>query len=255
VGAHNFGGRVALVTGAASGIGAQIARDLARAGAHVIATDRRADRITEAMAAWENEETEGHTAWELDVTDREAFARIVTAVRETAGRLDLLVNNAGVVRAPRPLAEWSDADWEHVMGVNAKGVFNGLATTIPVMIEQRSGVILNIGSVTAVKNVSGLSVYGASKAAVTALTRTAALEAGPHGVRVNELQPGPTLTPLVTGRKGAPTHAEKDFASTVPMGRVSTPEEQSRAALFLLSDGASYVNGASLLVDGGLAWT
>lgn len=255
MGAHNFSGRVALVTGAASGIGAQIARDLARAGAHVIATDRRADRIAAAMATWEDEGTGGHTARELDVSDREAFTRTVAEVLETAGRLDLLVNNAGVVRSPRPLAEWSDVDWEHVMGVNAKGVFNGLATALPVMIEQRSGVILNIGSVTAVKNVAGLSVYGASKAAVTALTRTAALEAGPHGVRVNELQPGPTLTPLVTGRKEAPTHAERDYARTVPMGRVSTPEEQSRAALFLLSDAASYVNGASLLVDGGLAWT
>lgn len=252
--AHAFEGRVALVTGAASGIGARIARDLARAGAHVVATDRRGDRLTAAITAWEGPEATRVTAQPLDVTDREAFATVAQQVRSDVGRLDVLVSCAGVVRPPRPLAEWSEVDWEQVMGVNAKGVFNGLVATLPAMIAQRSGVILNVGSVSAVKIVPGLGVYGASKAVVTSLTRTAALEAGPHGVRVNELQPGPTLTPLVTGRDDAPTHAEDGFARSVPLGRVSTPDEQSRAALFLLSDAASYVNGASLLVDGGLAW-
>jgi 3alpha(or 20beta)-hydroxysteroid dehydrogenase len=250
-----FDGRVALLTGAASGLGAQIARDLARAGAHVVATDRRADRLEAAVASWEEERAAPVTVLDLDVLDRVAFAAVVAEVRHSTGRLDLLVNNAGVVRPPRSLAEWSDADWEHVMGVNAKGVFNGLAAALPVMTAQRSGVVLNIGSVAAVKSITGLSVYAASKACVTALTRTAALEAGPHGVRVNELQPGPTLTPMVLGRENGRTHAEEEYARAVPLGRVSTPEEQSRAALFLLSEAASYVNGASLLVDGGMAWT
>ena len=250
---NDFQDRVALVTGAGSGIGAQIARDLALRGARVIATDRNRDRVEDAVAHWGQGGTAA-SARALDVTDRAGFEALVADLRRTFGRLDILVNSAGVIRPPRPLSEWSDADWEQVITVNAKGVFNGLATTLPVMIQQQDGVVLNIGSMTAVRSVPGLSVYGASKAAVTALTRTAALEAGPHGVRVNELQPGPTLTPMVTGPDHAPTHAEDEFAMTVPLRRVSTPEEQSRAALFLLSDAASYVNGASLLVDGGLAW-
>jgi NAD(P)-dependent dehydrogenase (short-subunit alcohol dehydrogenase family) len=248
-----FADQVALVTGGGSGIGAQVARDLAREGALVVVSDRHLDRVSDLVSGWGDEGARASTR-ELDVVDREAFAALVSEVVETFGRLDLLVNNAGVIRSPRPTGEWSDTDWERVMGVNAKGVFNGLATALPVMIRQRRGVVLNVGSVTAVKSVPGLGVYAASKAAVTALTRSAALEAGPHGVRVNELQPGPTMTPMVTGPEHAPTHAEDAFASTVPLGRVSTPEEQSRAALFLLSDAASYVNGASLLVDGGLAW-
>jgi NAD(P)-dependent dehydrogenase (short-subunit alcohol dehydrogenase family) len=249
----DFAGRVGLVTGGGSGIGAQVARDLAREGARVFVSDRHVDRVSDVVREWGDEG--GHaSAHALDVTDREAFAALVSDVLESVGRLDLLVNNAGVIRSPGPMGEWSDADWERVMGVNAKGVFNGLATALPVMIRQKHGVVLNVGSVTAVKSVPGLGVYAASKAAVTALTRSAALEAGPYGVRVNELQPGPTMTPMVTGPEHAPTHAEDAFATTVPLGRVSTTEEQSRAALFLLSDAASYVNGASLLVDGGLAW-
>jgi meso-butanediol dehydrogenase/(S,S)-butanediol dehydrogenase/diacetyl reductase len=247
-----FAGRVAIVTGAGSGIGAQVARDLAAAGATVVVTDRRVERAQEVVASWAVSAAEVRG---LDVTDRAAFSALVDEVRERHGRLDLLVGNAGAIRPPRPLPEWTDDDWQRLMDVNAKGVFHGLACALPVMIAQGSGVILNVGSVSAVKTVAGLSVYGASKAAVTALTRAAALEAGPHGVRVNELQPGPTLTSMVTGRPGADTGTAAAFAAAVPLGRVSTVAEQSRAALFLLSDAASYVNGASLLVDGGLAWT
>lgn len=250
---RQFAGRVAMVTGAGSGIGAQVAHDLALEGALVVATDRRPSALDELIAS--RDETGAEiSSRTLDVTEREAFAAVVADICDAFGRLDILVSSAGVVRAPRPLGEWSDADWDHVMAVNAKGVFNGLATVLPVMLERRSGVILNVGSVSAVKSVMGLGVYGASKAAVTALTREAALEGGPYGVRVNELQPGPTLTPMVTGPAHSPTGAEAAFEKTAPMGRLSTPSEQSRAALFLLSDAASYVNGASLLVDGGLAW-
>jgi NAD(P)-dependent dehydrogenase (short-subunit alcohol dehydrogenase family) len=160
-----------------------------------------------------------------------------------------------VVAVPKPLAECTDEDWDRIFGVNAKGVFNGLASVLPHMMERGSGVVLNVGSVSAVKQVAGLAIYGASKVAVTALTRSAALEAAPHGVRVNELQPGATLTPMVTGRPDRPTGAEEAYRRQVPLGRVSTPDEQAAAALFLLSDAASYINGASLLVDGGLAWT
>jgi NAD(P)-dependent dehydrogenase (short-subunit alcohol dehydrogenase family) len=247
-------GRVVVVTGGGSGIGAEISRQLAVRGATVVVTDRREDRAREVVAGWGDVTALGQ-ARALDVTDRVAFADLVADVRAEHGHIDGLVNNAGTIRSPRPLPDWSEEDWDRLMDVNAKGVFHGLACCLPVMYEQRSGVVLNIGSVSAVKSVAGLAVYGASKAAVTALTRAAALEAGPHGVRVNELQPGPTQTPMVTGRGTEPTGAEGEFAAAVPLRRVSTPAEQAQAALFLLSDESSYVNGASLLVDGGMAWT
>jgi NAD(P)-dependent dehydrogenase (short-subunit alcohol dehydrogenase family) len=251
---YDFSARIALVTGAGSGIGAEVARALAQSGAQVIASDRRPDRVEDSVAAW-GEERARCSVRELDVTDRRAFVELVDQVRAEHGRVDLLVNNAGVVGTPKPLAECGDEDWDKIMGVNAKGVFNGLASVLPHMIERRSGVVLNMGSVSAVKQFTGLGIYGASKVAVSALTRAAALEAGPYGVRVNELQPGPTLTPMVTGPPGRATGAEESFRRQVPLGRVSTPVEQAAAALFLLSDAASYVNGATLLVDGGLAWT
>jgi NAD(P)-dependent dehydrogenase (short-subunit alcohol dehydrogenase family) len=252
---YDFSGRVALVTGAGSGIGAEIAHGLAASGAFVVVTDRRLDRVEATVAAWGEDERGRSSVRALDVTDRATFGAVVASVTSEHGRVDLLVNNAGVVAVPKPLAEVSDEEWDRIFGVNAKGVFNGLACVLPQMMARGSGVVLNLGSVSAVKQVPGLGVYGASKVAVTALTRAAALEAGPSGVRVNELQPGPTLTPMVTGRPGQPTGAEEAFAAQVPLGRVSTPAEQAAAALFLLSDAASYVNGATLLVDGGLAWT
>jgi NAD(P)-dependent dehydrogenase (short-subunit alcohol dehydrogenase family) len=253
VSTEGLGGRVVVVTGAGSGIGAEIAHQLALREALVVVTDRRVDRVADLLAGWGPEAAQARSR-PLDVTDRAAFEALVAEVRAEHGRIDGLVNNAGAIRPPRPLPEWSDEDWGRLMDVNAKGVFHGLACCLPVMYEQRAGVVLNVGSVTAVKSVAGLAVYGASKAAVTALTRAAALEAGPYGVRVNELQPGPTRTPMVTGRDGESTGAEDEFARLVPLRRVSTPAEQAQAALFLLSDASSYVNGASLLVDGGMAW-
>jgi NAD(P)-dependent dehydrogenase (short-subunit alcohol dehydrogenase family) len=251
---HDFTGRVALVTGAGSGIGAEIARGLAAYGALVVASDRRPERVSAQAERW-GEERSRVRVRALDVTQRAAFATLADEVVADHGQLDILVNNAGVVMTPRPLAECDDDEWDRVMGVNAKGVFNGLASVLHHMIGRGSGVVLNVGSVTALKQVAGLGVYGASKVAVTALTRAAALEAGPHGVRVNELQPGATLTPMVTGPPDRPTGAEAGFLGQIPLGRLSTAAEQAAAAMFLVSDAASYVNGATLLVDGGMAWS
>ena len=178
----------------------------------------------------------------------------MSTATQIRGSLDILVNNAGVVTPPSPIAEFDERAFDRLMNVNVKGVFLGLRHALPVMIAQGHGVVLNVGSITAIKTIAGLGPYSASKHAVTALTRAAAIEAGPHGVRVNELLPGPTLTPMVTGPADAPTGAEVEFSAQVPLGRVSMPEEQAEAVLFLVSARSSYVNGASLLVDGGLAW-
>ena len=219
----------------------------------MIAVDRRADGLTSLVA--EIVASGGSAAPVVaDVTDGTAVGEIMSTASNARGSLDIVVNNAGVVVPPRPLAEYDESAFDRLMDVNVRGVFLGLRHALPVMIAQGHGVVLNVGSVTAVKTIVGLGPYSASKHAVTALTRTAAVEAGPHGVRVNELLPGPTLTPMVKGRDGSPTGAADAFAEEVPLGRVSTPEEQAEAALFLVSDRSAFVNGASLLVDGGLAW-
>lgn len=245
-------GRTAVVTGAGSGIGRATALLLARHGAHVFAVDRRPEGLDDLLAeALADGGSATHAV--ADVADGVAMAEVMAAAA-ARGHLDILVNNAGVVVPPTPIAEFDERQFDRLMAVNVKGVFLGLRHALPLMIAQGHGTIVNVGSVTAVKTITGLGPYAASKHAVTALTRTAALEAGPHGVRVNEVLPGPTLTRMVTGAPDAPTGAEREFAERVPLGRVGTPEEQAETVLFLVSDRSSFVNGASLLVDGGLAW-
>ena len=250
---HEFTGQIAVITGSGSGIGRATAELLARHGAHVIGVGRKPQPLEQLVA---DISAAGGTAEYVvaDVTDGPAIERLMTSTAASHGRLDILINNAGVVVPPKPIAEFEERHFDRLMNVNLKGVFFGLRYALPIMIGQGHGVVLNVGSVTAVKAIAGLGPYAASKHAVTALTRAAALEVGPTGVRVNELLPGPTLTPMVTGRPDAPTGAEAAFAEQVPLGRVSTPEEQAEAAMFLVSRRSSYVNGASLLVDGGLAW-
>jgi NAD(P)-dependent dehydrogenase (short-subunit alcohol dehydrogenase family) len=170
------------------------------------------------------------------------------------GGLDILVNNAGVIAPVTPLAEFSEEQFDRIMNTNVKGVFLSMRYALPHMISAGRGVILNVSSVTSTKTLAGLGPYSASKRAVTSLTQAAALEAGPYGVRVNELLPGPTLTQMVTGSASSPSGAEEGFAKQVPLGRLSEPSEQAEAALFLVSSRSSFVNGASLLVDGGFAW-
>jgi NAD(P)-dependent dehydrogenase (short-subunit alcohol dehydrogenase family) len=249
-----FAGHSAVITGAGSGIGRAIALLLAGHGAHVIAVDRRAESLSALRGAIE---AEGRTCQGVvaDVTDASSISTAMDNVVSNRGRLDILVNCAGVVVPPTPIAEFDEHQFDRLMAVNVKGVFLGMRHALPHMRAAGRGVILNVGSVTAVKTIAGLGPYGASKQAVTALTRAAAVEAAPFGIRVNELLPGPTLTPMVTGPPGSPTGAEHGYAEQVPLGRVSTPQEQAEAALFLLSRRSGYVTGASLLVDGGLSWT
>ena len=246
-------GQIAVITGAGSGIGLAIARLLASHGAHVVGVGLKAEPLEQMVAAIHGAGGSAEFVC-ADVVESLALQRIMAEAAANHGALDILVNNAGVVVPPTPIAEFDERRFDRLMDVNVKGVFLGMRHALPIMIEQGHGVILNVGSVTSIKTVPGMGPYAASKRAVTALTRAAAMEVGSSGIRVNELLPGPTLTPMVLGRPGEPTGAEEAFARQVPLGRVSSPEEQAEAALFLVSRRSSYVNGASLLVDGGLAW-
>jgi NAD(P)-dependent dehydrogenase (short-subunit alcohol dehydrogenase family) len=247
----NLSGRVAVVTGAGGGIGRAVALRMALAGATVIAGDRRLGAAEETAALGAGGVV---IARELDVTQSDSVAELMRRTVHEQGSLDIVVNNAGVVTAPAPVADFDEEAFDRIFAVNVKGVFLGMRHGLPHMIEQGTGVILNVASVSAVRNVRNLGAYAASKHAVVALTRAAATEVGAQGIRVNALLPGATNTPLVTGRAGAPTGAGDEFATKIPLGRISEPAEQAEAALFLVSDRASFVNGSSLLVDGGQAY-
>jgi NAD(P)-dependent dehydrogenase (short-subunit alcohol dehydrogenase family) len=244
---------VIALTGAGRGIGRATALRLAQAGAHVVASDRR-ELAAETASAIRS--AGGSAEWHCaDVTSAKQMGGLVATVLARHGRLDGFVNNAGVVQRPGPLAETEEADFDRVFAVNVKGVFLGLRYALPPMLQRGSGAIVNVASITAVRHQPDLAVYGASKHAVVALSRAAAIEAGPRGVRVNALLPGPTETPMVVGRAGDPPNgAAERFADQVPLGRMAQPEEQAEVIAFLLSSRASFVSGEAILADGALAY-
>jgi NAD(P)-dependent dehydrogenase (short-subunit alcohol dehydrogenase family) len=241
--ATDLSGRVAIVTGAAGGIGRATALQLAGAGAAVVLADRRDDVVA---AAEEIEAAGGSAAHRLmDVTRADEVRATVDAAVELFGRLDVMVNNAGTTGRPTPLVDLDPDAFDHVLAVNAKGVFLGMKYALAPMIAQRSGSIVNVSSITVAKAVPELSAYGASKHAVVGLTRAGAVEAAPFGVRVNAILPGPTATRMI---------GSEEFSGEVPMGRVADPGEPAAVAFFLASDASSFVTGESILVDGGMAW-
>jgi NAD(P)-dependent dehydrogenase (short-subunit alcohol dehydrogenase family) len=236
-------GKVAIVTGAARGIGRATALALAAQGAAVVAADRK-DDVHEVVA--EIVQAGGRSlAVVVDVTDSAAVRSLVALAVDELGGLDVLFNNAGITGKPRPLAEQDEETFDRVLAVNVKGVFLGMRHALPVMLAQGSGAIVNTASVTAVRAMPGMAVYAASKHAVVGLTRVAAVEAGPRGVRVNALMPGPTATAMIGG---------ETFDGQVPLGRVADAAEQAAVACFLAGPRSSFVNGETILVDGGMAY-
>jgi NAD(P)-dependent dehydrogenase (short-subunit alcohol dehydrogenase family) len=236
-------GRVAVITGAARGIGHASALEFVAQGAAVVVADRRPE-VAETAA--EIERAGGRAmACVVDVTDAAAVQGLVDAALATFGRLDVMFNNAAVTGIPEPIVDIDDEAFDRVLAVNVRGVFLGMKYALPIMTAQGSGSVINTSSVTAVKAMPGMAAHTASKHAVVGLTRVAAVEAGGHGVRVNALLPGPTATPLI---------GEESFSTQVPLGRVADPAEQARVACFLASDRSSFINGETILVDGGMAY-
>ncbi|WP_155345092.1 SDR family NAD(P)-dependent oxidoreductase [Acrocarpospora pleiomorpha] len=249
---HDLSGTVAVVTGAGGGIGRAIALRLAADGALVIAADRRAEAAEQTCAAVVA--MGGAAEFQaVDVTRSAAMEDLLRTTAERHGSLDILVNNAGIAGAPTPIAQFDETFFDRLVAVNLKGVFLGLRHGLPIMISQGRGRVLNIASVSAVRNVPGMGPYAATKAGVVALTRAAATEAGPHGVRVNALLPGATDTPMVNP-PGRESNGEETFVSGIPLGRLATAAEQAEVAGFLVSPRCTYMNGASVLVDGGMAF-
>lgn len=238
----DLNGKVALITGAGSarGQGAAEARAMAAAGARVVIADlpeSEGQRVADEIGA----AAQFHV---LDVTDADAWDRVVAAVVSDLGGIDCLVNNAGVWLA-KPLVETTPEEFRQVVEVNQTGVFLGMRAVVPRMVG-RGGVIVNISSNAGLRGAGMPHAYAASKWAVRGMSRAAAFELAPEGIRVNVILPGVIDTPMIHG--GAPVLAK--LAESIPVGRPGQPEEIARLVTFLASDECTYLTGAEIAVDG-----
>ena len=240
--------KISIVTGAAQGIGLATALKFAREGAVVVVCDRRRDGVDAAVAACGalGARARGHV---LDVTDREQVDAMVDAVKAEFGRIDVLVNNAGITKDAR-LQKMTLEQFDAVIDVNLRGVFHCAQAVSHTMVEQGSGVILNASSVVGIYGNFGQTNYAASKFGVIGFTKTWSRELGPKGIRVNAVAPGFVETPILAT---IPDKVLGHMRDQVPLHRLGKPEEIANAYAFLASDEASYVNGAVLEVSGGMS--
>jgi 3-oxoacyl-[acyl-carrier protein] reductase len=238
--------KTAIVTGAASGFGEGIARRFAREGAQVMVADLNADGarvVAEAI---------GGIACAVDVADAASVSAMISDARKAWGRIDVLVNNAGITHLPKPLEEVTEDEFDRVLAVNAKSVYLTAREVVPLMKARKSGAILNIASTAGVSPRPRLNWYNASKGWMITATKAMAVELAPFGIRVNALNPVAGETPLLKSFMGEDTpEIRAKFLATIPLGRFSTPEDMANAALYLCSDEASMVTGVAMEVDGG----
>ena len=246
-----LGGKVAVITGAASGIGRSSAERFAAEGARVVVADLDADGAQEAAATITRDGGEA-THVRCDVTRAEDARAMVEAAVDRYGGLDILFNNAGSATSPRPVEETSEEDLDRALAVNVKGVFLCSQAAVPAL-RDGGGSIIVTASVMGVRTRPGFTAYAASKAAAIHLARTLALELAGDGIRVNCLAPVATDTPMLSTFIGDrdPDQGRAAFVSTIPLGRLAAPADVASAALFLASDESAFITGAVLPVDGG----
>jgi NAD(P)-dependent dehydrogenase (short-subunit alcohol dehydrogenase family) len=237
-------GRVALITGAASGIGKAIAQALAGEGAQVVVADVNEPAGRAAAAQLVDQGGRARFVG-CDVIDEASVEAAVGSVLEIEGRLDIMVNNAGIITPPASLIESSAADWDRHFAVNLRGVFFGVKHAARAML-QSGGCIINMASVAGMGAAFKLGPYGATKAAVIQLTQTAALELARQHIRVNAICPGWTDTPLLDGLER--TKLERQ----IPLGRLGQAEEIAGLVVYLASDAATFITGSALRIDGGI---
>ena len=246
-----FEGKVALVTGGASGIGRVAALAFANKGAKVVVSDVAvADGETTAQLIKQNG---GQAIFvKADVTNGREIEALICATVQTFGRLDFAFNNAGIDGVRAQTADYPEATWTEVININLTGVFLCMKFEIPVMLRQSGGVIVNMASVAGVIGFPGHSAYTASKHGVIGLTKTAALEYAKAGIRVNALCPTYTRTPMLERIIASKPDLESKLTARVPIGRLGTPEEIAAAAMFLCSDAAAFITGHAMMMDGGI---
>ena len=238
--------KVALVTGAARGIGLAVAKRFLADGFCVALLDIEGELLAKSASALQRHEST--LAVTCDVSDANAVASAVSAIERRFGRLDALVNNAGVA-VFAPLMETSDADWSRVLAVNLSGPFLCTKAAVPLMRAHGGGAIVNITSISGLRASTLRSAYGTSKAGLAHLTKQLAVELAEHGIRVNGVAPGPVDTAMAKAVHSAEIRA--DYHDAIPLNRYGLEEELAEAVFFLCSERASYITGQILAVDGG----
>ncbi|HEX2171605.1 MAG TPA: glucose 1-dehydrogenase [Dehalococcoidia bacterium] len=240
--------KVAIVTGGGRGIGAEICRGYAEAGAHVVPTSRTLAEV-EHTADQVRQLGRRSIAVSADVSDRTSVEALALRVREEFGRIDILVNNAGISPFRAPVEDIRDGGWDKIFAVNVRGCFLCTQVIGRLMIDQGGGVIINVASILGRVPMPGLSAYSASKAAVLAFTKVTAEEWAKHNIRVNALGAGWTATKFTEVLRQN-DEASGEIVSRTPMGRFADPSEMVGAAIFLASEAASFVSGEALWVSG-----
>ncbi len=241
--------QVAIVTGAASGFGAEISRRYVAEGAKVAVADMNEQGARKVAA----ELGENAFAIRCDVTQRADIDALVTATLKNFGTLDIVVNNAGYTHKNQPLLEVDEATFDRVFDVNMKSIYFMTLATVPILRAKKRGCIINIGSVSGMRPRPGLVWYSASKAAVNVLSKAMAAELGPDNIRVNAVAPvmSPTgMFELFSGLPDTPQN-QKKFLGNIPLGRLATPLDIAKACVYLASDDADFITGVELPVDGG----
>lgn len=239
--------KVAIITGAARGIGEATAIKFAEHGAKVVVSDMSLNALSEVMGKIVEMGGEA-LAYEVNVTDRESVAAMMESVVEKWGTVDIIVNNAGIT-ADSQLLKMEESDFDKVIDVNLKGIFNCGQAAAKIMSENGGGVILNASSVVGLYGNFGQTNYAATKWGVIGITKTWAKELGKKGIRVNAVAPGFTMTPMVAKM---PEKVIEMMKGKSPLGKLATPEDIANAYLFLASDEAAFITGTVLSVDGGV---
>ena len=241
-------GKIAIVTGGGSGFGEGIAKKFVAEGAKVLIADRDAaggERVAKALGA-------NARSLRIDVTDAADVKRMFEAAQDCFGGLHIHVNNAGVAHVPQPLESLAEDEFDHILAVNVKAIYLAAKEVVPRFKSQKHGVILNIASTAGVSPRPRLTWYNASKGWVITATRSMAVELAPFGIRVVALNPVAGDTPLLKTFMGEDTPEMREkFLATIPIGRLSLPEDIGNAACYLCSDEASMVTGVAMEVDGG----
>ena len=251
--------KVALITGSSYGLGRATAILFAKEGANVVIAARSEDKGTAVVR--EITEAGGSAVYlQADVSLSDSVQNLVTGALEACGRIDILVNNAGVQPKTGLLEEQTEEDWDRVVAINMKGYFMMMKYTIPQMIKQGGGVIVNVSSAQGLVGVPNISPYAATKGGIITLTKTAAIEYASRNIRINCVAPGMIMTPMLENmmanlpQDSVEAQASSDMVSQlVPLGRIATPEEIAPAILFLASDDSVYMTGSVVVVDGGYA--